>query len=165
MMQESILMNKGRGDKDAECKKKLYIITQNYPYGDGEKTFIEPELKRLCATGQFDISIISSEKKGGELTSEVDKSVKVVNIPITSVFEDFTKFTLGIKYGIQYFFSKVTKGERLEIKKDGISLGKSTIVIASAVSLESNTAKIRSRLEFEKPTIISYVILKAFKNG
>lgn len=50
-------------------------------------------------------------------------------------------------------------------KRDGISLGKSTIVIASAVSLESNTAKIRSKLEFEKPTIISYVILKAFKNG
>ena len=116
-------MNKGRGDKDAECKKKLYIITQHYPYGDGEKTFIEPELRRLCATGQFDITIISSEKKGSELTSEVDKSVKVVNIPITSIFEDFTKFALGIKYGIWYFFSKDTKCERLELKKGGITLG------------------------------------------
>lgn len=117
-------MNKGRGDKDAECKKKLYIITQHYPYGDGEKTFIEPELNRLCATGQFDITIISSEKNGSELTSEVDKSVKVKKIPITSVFEDFTKFALGIKYGIRYFFSKDTKYERLELKKDGITLGK-----------------------------------------
>lgn len=117
-------MNKGRGDKDAECKKKLYIITQHFPYGDGEKTFIEPELRRLCATGQFDITIISSEKKSSELTSEVDKSVKVVNIPITSVFEDFTKFALGIKYGFRYFLSKDTKYERLELEKDGISLGK-----------------------------------------
>lgn len=50
-------------------------------------------------------------------------------------------------------------------KRDGISLGKSTIIIASAVSLESNAAQIRSKLEFEKPAIISYVILKAFKNG
>ena len=104
-------------------RKKLYIITQHYPYGYGEKTFIEPELKRLCATGQFDITIISSEKKGSELTSEVDKSVKVVNIPITSVFEDFTKFALGIKYGIRYFFSRDIQCERQELKNGGIRLG------------------------------------------
>lgn len=107
-----------------ENKRKLYVITQHYPYGDGEKTFVEPELKRLLETGQFDITIISSEKAGSELTSEVDESVRVVNIPIVSVFENPTKFLLGIKYGLNYFFSKDTKQERLELRNEGITLGK-----------------------------------------
>lgn len=107
-----------------KSKRKLYIITQHYPYGDGEKTFIEPELKRLCATGQFDITIISSERKGVELTSEVDKSIKVINIPIASVFENLTRFILGIKYGLRYFFCRDTKRERQELKQDGMTLGK-----------------------------------------
>lgn len=54
---------------------------------------------------------------------------------------------------------------RKKKKRDDISLGKSKIIIASAVSLESNAAKIRSKLGFEKPSIISYIILKTFKNG
>lgn len=105
-------------------KRKLYIITQNYPYGDDETTFIEPELKYLQETAWFDITIISSEKESTELASEVDKSIQVINIPIVSIFENLKKMLLGMKYGCFYFFSKDAKRERLELRNSGISLGK-----------------------------------------
>lgn len=102
-------------------KKKLCIIMQNYPYGYGEKSFIEPELKRLSEADKFDITIISTAQKGSELTSSVDKNIRVVHIPSTSIFK---RPFLSMKYGIQYFFSKDVKTERLELKKEGITFGR-----------------------------------------
>lgn len=104
-----------------ETKRKLYVITQSYPYGDGEKTFLEPELKRLCETRKFDITIISNPIKGSKRTSEVDKDIKVICIPEASLKEEPI---LSIKYGVLYFFSKSTKLERKEILKEGMDLGK-----------------------------------------
>jgi hypothetical protein len=45
-------------------------------------------------------------------------------------------------------------------KRGDILLGKGRIIGTSAASLESHAAKIRSTLGFEKPSIISYVIVK-----
>lgn len=104
-----------------EGKKKLCIITQNYPYGYGEKSFIEPELKRLSEADKFDITIISTAQKGSELTSSMEENIRVVHIPSTSIFK---RPFLSIKYGIQYFFSPNVKTERTDLKKDGITFGR-----------------------------------------
>ncbi len=96
-----------------ESKKKLYVITEYYPYGNGEKTFLEPELKRLLETGKFDITIISNSIEGSKLTSTVDRKIKVIHVPQISIVK---RPVQSIKYCVQYFFSKATKKERLELK-------------------------------------------------
>ena len=105
---------------DNEKREKLYIVTQHYPYGNGEKTFLEPELRRLLETNKFDITIISNAVKGSKLTSDVNKDIKVVYIPLVSVKK---RLFQCMKYGISYFLSESTKIERKELKNKGIVFG------------------------------------------
>lgn len=39
-------------------KNKLYLLTDVYPYGNAEKTFVEPEIEAL--TKEFDVTVISA---------------------------------------------------------------------------------------------------------
>lgn len=96
-------------------KTKLYLITQHYPYGSGEKTFIEPELKYLIESQKFDITIISNAVEGSESTSTVDSGIKVIRIPLTSAYK---KIFSCFKYGIRYLFDKKCKEERNQIRTE-----------------------------------------------
>ena len=42
-------------------KARLVFITASYPFGKGEKPFIEPELKPLCES--FDVTILTLATK------------------------------------------------------------------------------------------------------
>lgn len=96
-------------------KKKMYIITQHYPFGYGEKTFIEPELKRLRDSGKFEITIISTAGMNEKRTSDVEKDISVIHIPMVSVLKDMKRFCLSVKYGMSYFFTRSIKSERIEV--------------------------------------------------
>lgn len=65
--------------------KKLYLVTETFPYGTAEKTFILPELAELCKS--YDVTIISHASKEvlEDKTNEtrLNKNIKVVNIDIT----------------------------------------------------------------------------------
>lgn len=60
-------------------KKKIYILTDGFPYGRGEKTFILPEIEVLKKT--YDITIISgaSSKEAAqeELITKLDDSINI----------------------------------------------------------------------------------------
>lgn len=57
-------------------KKKLYLITEYYPYGDGEASFLEPELPYLKEF--FDITIISVSVQD-DRTCVTDPEIKVIH--------------------------------------------------------------------------------------
>lgn len=64
-------------------KKKLFLLTTEFPYGDGEKSFIIPELEYLIK--EFDITIISSASSDARYdlskTTALDKNINVLWYP------------------------------------------------------------------------------------
>ena len=80
-------------------KKQLYLVTETFPYGTGEKTFILPELAELIKN--YDVTIISHaskqvcEDKGNE--TKLDDGIKVVNIDIN------LKWYKKILYFVKFF--------------------------------------------------------------
>lgn len=58
-------------------KKKLYLITKDYPIGNKETAFIDPEYKKLSKL--YDISIVITELKDAA-TSKSDDVCKVLNL-------------------------------------------------------------------------------------
>ena len=51
-------------------KKKMYLITKEYPVGNAETAFIDPEYKMLSEA--YDISIVVTELKNGETSGPED---------------------------------------------------------------------------------------------
>lgn len=93
-------------------RKKLYIITHMYPYGFGEKSFIEPELQMLLESNRYDITIICNAPVGAVQTSEVDPQISIVRIPKISLFSR-PFFTFGKI--VRYFVDKQNKEERIDV--------------------------------------------------
>ena len=60
-------------------KRRIYLITDSYPYGRGEKTFIESELDQLC--NWFDVTIIScgNTKESKDADYIKRKRISVIN--------------------------------------------------------------------------------------
>ena len=95
-------------------KKKLYLITETFPYGSGEKPFLIPELEELVK--RYDITIISHAHKA-ELNDDanrtnLDTAIKVVNVDIK------LQWYKRIKYAGKYFCSKDGLREALLILKN-----------------------------------------------
>ena len=69
-------------------KRKLYLLTETFPYGKGEKTFIIPELREL--NKYFDITILSHAAKAvcedEANTTKLPEDIKVINIDIRLSF-------------------------------------------------------------------------------
>lgn len=83
-------------------RKKLYLSTETFPYGRGEKTFILPELDELCK--HFDVIILSHASQ--EILDDVanktvlGKEIRVINIDI--ILQWYKK----IKYFFLFFLDK-----------------------------------------------------------
>ena len=64
-------------------KRKLFLLTTEFPYGEGEKPFIIPELEYLKQ--EFDITIISSAstvaRNDDGKTTVLDKDINVLWYP------------------------------------------------------------------------------------
>lgn len=101
-----------RVQQEGDETKKLYIITHMYPYGFGEKSFIEPELKILLESNRFDITIICNAPVAAVQTSEVDSRIKIVRIPKINLFSR-PFFTFGKI--INYFWDKQNQEERIAV--------------------------------------------------
>lgn len=63
-------------------KTRILISTETFPYGNGEKTFIMPELERLKEI--YDVTIIShageTELKDIKKLTRIDSDIKIINI-------------------------------------------------------------------------------------
>ena len=102
-------------------KIKLYIITQNYPYGSGEKTFVEPEIASLLQCELFDITVISNSTSTNLQITKLPKEVHIKKIERKSIFKMPQK---AIRYIYKYFASNDTKEERKDIWSCDRALGK-----------------------------------------
>ena len=102
-------------------KKKLFIVTQTYPYGEDEKTFIEPELECLLKSEVFDITIISSAPKNSKQVIEVADELTIEWFENESILKSPIKVIANI---FKYFFTNETKEERVEIWREDKKIGK-----------------------------------------
>lgn len=74
-------------------KKKLVLLTNDYPYGIEEKSFIEPELPFLL--NKFDLKIVSTSKSN-QITSKLNKNIEVYHFCIS--FTRLEKIFYILKY-------------------------------------------------------------------
>lgn len=93
--------------------KRIYLSTEAFPYGKGEKTFILPELEELKK--YYEITIISHASSDDLMdkknTTVLDDTIKVINIEIVlSLFKRIT-------YAFAYFLSQDGWKEVKEILK------------------------------------------------
>ena len=100
-------------------KEKLLLLTERFPYGKGEKTFIIPEIELLSQN--YDITIVTKasdeEVKDTENNTQLDSSISVVNIG------NKVSLLTKIKYCLLFFFDKDGQKELREIltKKEFIA--------------------------------------------
>lgn len=98
--------------------KKLYLVTETFPYGKGEKSFIEPELKYLVQ--HYDITIISHASDDKLLDKQnisvLDERIKVYRINNKATL--FSKIIYGLKFfcdldGWRELFDILKSGEKI----------------------------------------------------
>lgn len=83
-------------------KKKLYLLTTEFPYGKGEKPFIIPELEYLKK--EFEITIISSASSSSRYD---EKTITTVDNDISMLWHECNKMGSleKIRYSMQAFIS------------------------------------------------------------
>ncbi len=89
-------------------RKHLYLITENYPFGDGEGSFIVPELPYLKEL--FDITIVSLSLSNDQ-TCELDDEIQLIHH--NRNVNPFKKLVACLKY----FFRTEGRNEIREIIK------------------------------------------------
>jgi glycosyltransferase involved in cell wall biosynthesis len=96
--------------------KKICILTDSFPYGEGEKSFIEPELEYL--KNLYDITIVSSapmdDKLKIDMETVLDNSIRVYHYESG----DVNRSEL-FKYIIPFILDRETWKELVRIFKSG----------------------------------------------
>lgn len=102
-----------------KVKKKLYLFTNSFPYGKGEKPFVAPELDAL--RHEFDVTIVShasqDEFEDVEWISRLPDEVEVLHYSRPS---DLILCILGL--GI--LFTPVGRQEIVDLLRDGLTGGR-----------------------------------------
>lgn len=90
----------------------LYYFTDAYPYGKGEKSFVEPEIEKFSEYFETTIVSLASKKITKDKTSksEIPKNVRLVECGETSLI-------LRLAYMILFPFSKLFREEYSYLKK------------------------------------------------
>lgn len=129
---------------DLPEKEKLFLLTDTFPYGSGEKTFILPELPYLMEN--FDVTIISSatkearKQKGSE--TSLDSKIRLIWYPNEEV-----KGIEVVRYILPFLFYRQSWKEIIAILK------KRKFIFArlrKTLFFFSNADKFRIWLEKEK---------------
>ena len=109
--------------------EKLIIATERYPYG-GEKSFLLPELRRLCT--RYDITIIShAEDESTPIDQELPKEIQIIRIPRPCItWKDKVKAIFSYLLG---------KDGRLELKEILTGKGQKKEQIYQSLSFYAQT--------------------------
>lgn len=132
-------------------KRKIYVFTDQYPWGKGEKPFIEPELKVLSKS--FDITIISMASDEAyddvQSKSELPKGVKAVHWKWPPLFI-FGFHALG------YPFSRIARQDLRRVFNEGFTFGR-VLDSIKAYGISHALLSFYRRLEiFEDPDAVFY---------
>lgn len=100
-------------------RRKMFVFTDQYPWGRGEKSFIEPELSALNA--RYDITIISSApdrdfNDAGNESEPVDD--------IEAIHWNWPSLLVFGLHALGFFFSKIAWSEFGRICKEGFTVGR-----------------------------------------
>lgn len=99
-------------------RHKMIFLSSTFPYGKGEKTFIEPELKALMH--EYDITLISHAGAGDVADTENES---VVDTGITVLhFESHVTFLQKICWGLHFFLDREGRQELACICRSGGSV-------------------------------------------
>lgn len=101
-------------------RHKMIFLSSTFPFGKGEKTFIEPELEALIH--EYDITLISHADAGDVADTEneslVDAKISVLH------FESHITFLQKICWGLRFFLDREGRQELTCICKSGGSVFK-----------------------------------------
>lgn len=100
-------------------KKKMYLFTDYYPWGKGEKSFIEPELDKFREF--YEIVIISIAPEGAFL-DEASKSELPVGVE--AVYWKRPHFFAFAMHALGYPFSPIARQDFARIKTEGFSISR-----------------------------------------
>jgi glycosyltransferase involved in cell wall biosynthesis len=95
--------------------KKLYLLTDSFPYGEGEKSFLIPELEYLKSI--YDITIISCANSEARFNRE--RETKLDNIKVVYYNQGDINGIKVIKYLIPFVGDKETWKEMGRLFKSG----------------------------------------------
>lgn len=99
-------------------KQKMFFLSDAFPYGRGEKTFIEPELEALSQ--EYDITLIThanvADMADTGNKSAVDQKISVLH------FDRHISIWQKICWGICFFLDKEGRQEFVNICQDGICI-------------------------------------------
>lgn len=116
-------------------KKKLYILSDQYPYGFGEDTFIIPEIEVLREA--FDITLISAASKNMVMQHRLPKQFEEIKILRYCPWEENS--LLFFKYFLLFWIRKDCLAEAKDIictrRKVLLRIWKSMFFYANAESL------------------------------
>lgn len=90
-------MRRKHDAKGNDNMKKLHLITDNFPFGKGEKSFIVPELKYLLEN--FEVTIISTSTVSN-ITTKLDKEISLFHYKMQ------VNFLKLLKYFIRLIFNR-----------------------------------------------------------
>lgn len=115
--------------------KKLFIFTDEFPWGRGEKAFVAPELEYLSK--EFNVVVVSLSPDEYlelyDLISEVPKGIEVVHYARSPLIK-------RIMLGIRFMFTKVGCKEISFLRKEGFSIGR----LLSAINALGNAVDLRA---------------------
>lgn len=116
-------------------KKIIYLFTDEFPWGRGEKSFVSPELD--CLKKYFQVIIISLSPdeylEKYDLISHISQDIHVIHYSRSSLLK---RIFLGLKIG----FGKIGIRELSSLKEKGFSLGR----LFSAIYALGNSEDLRS---------------------
>lgn len=117
-----------------DLKKRLFLFTDEFPWGYGEKSFVAPELNYLKRYFQVIIVSLAPEEylEQYELITNISPDVRVVHYSRSSLSR---RLLLGFKL----MLSKIGVSEISSLKKQGFSLGR----FASALYALGNAEDLR----------------------
>ena len=116
-------------------KKTIYLFTDEFPWGRGEKSFVSPELDHLKEYFQVVIISLSPDEylEQYDLISHISQDVRVIHYSRSSLLK---RIFLGLKIG----FGKIGKRELSSLKEKGFSMGR----LLSAIYALGNSEDLRS---------------------
>lgn len=101
-------------------RPRMIFLSSTFPYGKGEKTFVEPELEMLSQ--EYDITLITHASAvdiaDTENRSTVDSKIKVI------CFQSHVSVWQKIRWGLCFFADREGRWEFANICKEGTSLFK-----------------------------------------
>lgn len=114
--------------------KTVYLFTDRFPYGKGEKTFLVPEIEALVS--RYKVVIVPKLDLGKDNESPLPDGTDVIRYPKPSKVRLFVR-------SLSFPFSPLARREFVDLVRDGFTFGR----LADSVKTFANASDFRSFLE------------------